>query len=1325
MKNSSLQSKAILIVLFAILAATAYGAVNPLSGSQNHGLGLQTDGTVCAVGDNLYGMLGDGTAVDRKTPVRVVGVIGAVQVAAGYYHTVAVKSDGTVWAWGFDGNGQLGDSSTFAKPTPIQVPGLTGIVAVAAGDRHSLALKNDGTVWAWGNNGNGQLGDGTQTPESTPVQVIQLTGVVSISAGAAFSIALKSDGTVWGWGANGAGQLGDGTNTQRLSPVQVAGLTGVMNISAGPTHTLALKTDGTVWGWGYNAYGQLGDGSTTTRVNIVRAGSLTNVVSVASGDLHSLAVKSDGTAWAWGYNGDGELGDSTNVQRLTPVQVSNFAGGVAVGAGSGHSFAVKSDGSMWAWGSNSNGQLGNGTTVTNSLLPVASSACATGIFQGAGKSSVASRLSATQFYSLAVKGDGTVVASGDNTYGQLGDGTTINRTSAVAAAGLSGIVGISAGYYHALAVKGDGTVRAWGFGGNGQLGDGTTVSKPTPIQVPGLTGIVGVAAGDRHSLAVKNDGTVWAWGNNGNGQLGDGTNTFRPSPVQVIQLTGVVAVSAGAAFSIALKSDGTVWGWGTNGAGQLGDGTNTQRLSPVQVAGLTGVISIAAGPAAHTLALKSDGTVWGWGYNAYGELGDGSSTTRFNIVRASDLTSIIAIAGVNDHSLAVKSDGTVFSWGLNNVGQLGTGNISQRLVPGPVTGFTGGLAVAAGDSHSLALKNDGFVWAWGSNAVGQFGVATPASSTVPVVGPFIGLPPPPSLSVSKTHTGNFTRGQVGATYSIVVSDGASAGPTTAAVTVTETIPAGLTLTGMTGTGWICSSNTCTRSDTLNGGVSYPAITVTVNVAGNAASPQTNQVSVSGGGSASANGSDVTTIVDLSLCTFSINPLSASPAGTGGRTSVAVTTQTGCAWTATPNVPWISNVTTSGVGSGSAFYTVAPNTGAARTGTVTVAGQTLTINEAAGPPDTTPPFGSFDTPGDNSNNVVGAVGVTGWALDNVGVTKVEVYRDAVTGEGKGNFGYVFIGTAVFVTGARPDVQALYPTLPNANRAGWGYQLLTNLLPNSGNGTFKLHAFAFDAANNTVEIGTGKTITCTNASATKPFGTIDTPGQGETISGNHYVNFGWALTPGQSFMIPINGSTITVVIDGVVLGNPTYNNFRNDIASLFPGYTNSQGAVGFFYIDTTLLTNGVHAISWNAYDNANRGEGLGSRYFTVANSGAGNVPAVDDTAVESAPVEGVTLRRANRNREPVALPVDEDGVYSVDVEEMERIELNVGATSGYSLVNGANEALPVGSTLKHGVFYWQLGPGFLGEHRLVLSRADGQEIQVRVRIGPKTFPANTNQ
>jgi len=1306
MNKSSIQSKVSLIVLFPILAltgsVTASAAVNPLTVSQNHGLILQTDGSVCSDGENTYGMLGDGTSVDRKSPVRVTMVTSATAVSAGFFHTVALKSNGTVWAWGYDGDSELGDGSVYDKPTPIQVPGLTGIISVAAGARHSLAVKSDGTVWAWGINSSGQLGDGTFTGRSTPVQVIQLAGVIAVSAGESFSAALKSDGTVWTWGDNTYGQLGDGTTTQRSSAVQVTGLTGVMTIAAGPFHTLALKTDGTVWTWGFNGNGELGDGSGTSRSNIVRAGTLTSVVSIASGERHSLAAKSDGTVWAWGINSSGQLGDGTIVQKNTPTQVTGFSGGVAVGGGISHSLALKSDGSLWGWGSNTKGQLGNGST-TNSLVPLAASACASGTFTGAGKSALAGRLAAAQFFSMAVKGDGTVVASGQNTYGQLGDGTTTDRSSAVAAAGLSGMVGISAGYYHGLGVKNDGTVRAWGYGGDGEMGDGTFVSKPTPIQVPGLTGMVAVAAGARHSLALKNDGTVLSWGINSSGQLGDGTFTARPSPVQVIQLTGVIAVGAGESFSVALKSDGTVWTWGDNTYGQLGDGTTTQRSSAVQVVGLTGVIALAAGPF-HTLVLKSDGTVWGWGFNGNGELGDGSSFTRVEIVRMSDLTGVIAIASGDRFSLAVKSDGTVWSCGLNSSGQLGDGSITQRPVPVQTSGFTGGLAVAAGSTHGLALKNDGTIWAWGSNNKGQFGIASPASSTVPVMGPLVGLPPPPSLSIGKTHIGNFTVGQTGATYSVVVSNGASAGPTTANVTVTETIPAGLTLTGMAGFGWICSSNTCTRGDTLNGAVSYSPITVTVNVTATTATQVTNQVSVSGGGSPAANGSDPTTIVALPTCTFSINPISASPDGSGGRTSVTVTTQAGCAWLASPNVPWISNVTSSGIGSGPASYTVAPNTGAARTGTVTIAGQTLTINEAAGPADTTPPFGSFDTPGDNSNNVVGAVPVTGWALDNVGVAKVEIYRDAVSGEAKGNFGYIFIGTAVFVAGARPDVQALYPNLPNANRAGWGYQLLTNFLPGSGNGTFKLHAIAYDGSNNTVEIGTGKTIICTNASAAKPFGTIDTPGQGETIFGNHYVNFGWALTPGQAFMIPVNGSTITVVIDGVLLGNPTYNNFRSDIASLFPGYTNSQGGVGFFFLDTTKLTNGVHAISWNAFDNANRGEGLGSRYFTVANGGTQNVPAVEDV-----PLENLRL----------TLPTDEDGVYSLDVEEMERIELNVGATAGHSLVNGENETLPVGSTLKRGVFYWQLGPGFLGEHRLVLSRPDGQEVQVRVRIRPKTF------
>src|SRR5260370_5829499 len=254
-----------------------------------------------------------------------------------------------------------------------------------------------------------------------------------------------------------------------------------------------------------------------------------------------------------------------------------------------------------------------------------------------------------------------------------------------------------------------------------------------------------------------------------------------------------------------------------------------------------------------------------------------------------------------------------------------------------------------------------------------------------------------------------------------------------------------------------------------------------------------------------------------------------------------------------------------------------------------------------------PFGSFDTPITNTTGVVGAIPVTGWALDNIEVTRVDVLREPVVGEPQSTL--VFIGTAVFSADARPDVAAMFPALPFQYRAGWGYQMLTNFLPNasgsgpSGNGTYKLHAIAFNKAGNQQDLGT-KTIVVDNAHAAKPFGTIDTPSQGGTISGAAFINFGWALTP-QPAMIPLDGSTITVVLDGALMGHPVYNNFRSDIASLFPGYANSGGAVGYYYVDTTKLANGVHTISWNAYDNQGRGEGLGSRYFNVFNAGSGPV------------------------------------------------------------------------------------------------------------------------
>ncbi len=350
---------------------------------------------------------------------------------------------------------------------------------------------------------------------------------------------------------------------------------------------------------------------------------------VSAGWDHSLALKSDGTVWAWGSNHCGQLGDGTTTKRLTPVQVSGLTNVVAVSAGNTNSLALKQDGTVWAWGSNEYGQLGDGTTK-NRHIPVRVSSLA-GV----------QAISAGSYFSLALRQDGTVWAWGQSPMGvessQLAtdDRYGIRYTAKpLQVSGLTGIKAVSIGWKHSLAVREDGTVWVWGFGS--MLFEGKWLRIDMPIQVSGLMGVVAVSAGESHSLALKGDGTVWAWGANRFGQIGDGTRITRDRPVQIKGLTDVQAISANSFswggdslgyHSLALKSDGTVWTWGTNWNGWLGDGTKIDRLSPVQLKGLSDMQMVSAG-AARSLAIKSDGTVWAWGYNVSGQLGDGTTTSR-------------------------------------------------------------------------------------------------------------------------------------------------------------------------------------------------------------------------------------------------------------------------------------------------------------------------------------------------------------------------------------------------------------------------------------------------------------------------------------------------------------------------------------------------------------------------------------------------------------------------------------------------------------------------------------------------------------------------
>ena len=283
---------------------------------------------------------------------------------------------------------------------------------------------------------------------------------------------------------------------------------------------------------------------------------------------------------------------------------------------------------------------------------------------------------------------------------------------------------VAAGASHSLAATSDGTVWAWGYNNYGQLGNGNQTQQPSPVRVQGLTGINAVAAGVNHSVALATDGTVWAWGANGNGELGDGTTvTQRSLPVQVSGLTGVVAIAVGDSHSLALKADGSVWAWGLNSSGQLGDGTSgNSRRSPVQVP-ISGITAIAAGDY-HSLAVKSDGSAWAWGYNGTGQLGNGTVIERTTPVAVSGLTGAVGVAGGSFHSVAFQSDGTAWAWGYNQQGQLGDTTSTQRLMPVQVSGLTNVEAGSAGNHHTLFLRSDGTVWATGYSGYGQIGDGT-------------------------------------------------------------------------------------------------------------------------------------------------------------------------------------------------------------------------------------------------------------------------------------------------------------------------------------------------------------------------------------------------------------------------------------------------------------------------------------------------------------------------------------------------------------------------------------------------------------------------
>lgn len=662
--------------------------------SGRHTVAVKNDGTLWTWGRNKEGQLGDGTTIDRSAPRQIAD--GFAHVAAGYTSTLAVKKDGTLWAWGTTLLAQLGNDIPFTQSnTPVQIG--SGFQQVMAGDTHALAIKADGSLWAWGYNNGGNLGDGTTSRRTTPVQITGRKGdplkpPVSVASpvaseknlrldahapkvAARYHVAtIRPDASLWAWGANHYHQLGDGSSTTRTVPVHVG--SEFVSVVVGARHTLAIKSDGSLWGWGSNVFGQLGGEKIDGRRPIKMGEAF---IAAAAGHNFSFAVKNDGTLWAWGGLSTTAHGELIGTPEDKPTLLGNDY--VAVSARDGHFAAIKTDGTLWMWGGNRDGQLGNGLDHN--------------------------------------------VTRGTNDYEEKP--ILIGRDFAQ----------VSVGYNRTAAIRKDGTLWAWGLNYGGLLGDGTTINRNMPVKI--ASGFTQVAVGDSLTVAIKTDGTLWAWGSNGTGLFGDCTTDTHLLPVKLGE--GFTHVAVGQDdfrgqhdFLVAVKRNGSLWTWGWQWDGDqtdipiacrkpaqviFGNGISkwdqdapvSAGSSVLQPLPVKDILSIAAG-SLHTVMVKTDGSVWVWGSNAHGQLGDGTTTKRNIPTRVA--SGYVQVSADHQDTMVLKNDGSFWRWGVGDLSYLKTPQ-QRKFALAPKEIFRGIVQFKRSGSQlgrGMGLKEDGTLWDW-------------------------------------------------------------------------------------------------------------------------------------------------------------------------------------------------------------------------------------------------------------------------------------------------------------------------------------------------------------------------------------------------------------------------------------------------------------------------------------------------------------------------------------------------------------------------------------------------------------------------------------
>lgn len=619
------------------------------SGTGDHVLVVNEDGSVWAWGDNENGQLGDGSYEYQPTPVKVSGFTDATMAVASRYHSLALKNDGTVWEWGMG----FGPSESVPEyATPHQVSGLRGIVYIAASSSTAYAIDSDGNVWWWGD----FVGDtrASAYPEATelPLRYRELSGCVSIAAGNGFAVALDAEGRVWSWGDNEYGVLGTGLPLGSSSApvlVSIPSVEGVSAIAVAFHSCSIILGSGEVLSWGRNRLGELGHGRLDSSLLPVPIPRLQSITFVGDDEL-PFARRSDGTCFTWGDTFSSLLRTSfpqviTPLPALTELRVGSniYAEKLYL--------AKRPDGTLLAWGDSSNdGRFGNASVRNNASISPGKALPVQKLGPVAQFSVSADNIG---IFCLAVLPNGQLKAWGDNRYGNLGDGTLTNRRTPITVPGLADVVAAEAGSSHSIALLGDGTVWTWGGNYGGALGDGTETDRRSPVQVLGLDHVVQVIANSQGSAAVKDDGTLWVWG------VG-----LSLEPVQMPGLPFITRFTATDRGYYALADNGQVWAWSTDfytaetaALGRLPDST-LPVTTPAPVVGLNNVVSVHDGPGC-IYALRADGSVWTWGKNDESGMGDGSGFSSVPV-------QVLGLGGASSTQATLGTGAVVDSWILQH-----------------------------------------------------------------------------------------------------------------------------------------------------------------------------------------------------------------------------------------------------------------------------------------------------------------------------------------------------------------------------------------------------------------------------------------------------------------------------------------------------------------------------------------------------------------------------------------------------------------------------------------------------------------------------------